>query len=169
MEVISYQPVNYFRQNESSGNAIDLGSLANDGVWTGSPTYGQASEVITNEADNKSIAVTTSESLAFTSHAATTTYSLLSIVKPTGIAGSQEIFTDGTDSLKLNGYNLSLFYSAAEHNSNTTLVAGEAHMVGVSVNAGAATFNLDGANDGTAASATSFAPVKLYDLTFAGS
>jgi hypothetical protein len=167
-EVISYEPVNYFRQNEVSGNTIDLGSLGNDGVWTGSPTYGQASEVITNEADNKSIAVTASESLAFTSHAATTTYSLLSIIKPTGVAGSQEIFTDGTDSLKLNGSNLSLFYSAAEHNSNTTLVAGEAHMVGVSVNAGAATFNIDGTNDGAATSATSFAPTKLYDLTFAG-
>jgi hypothetical protein len=167
-EVISYEPSNYYRHDEASGNAIDLGSLANDGVWTGSPSYEQASEVIANEPNNKSIAVTTSESLAFTSHAATTTYSLLSIIKPTGVAGSQAIFTDGTDSLKLNGSNLSLFYSATEHNSNTTLVAGEAHMVGVSVNAGAATFNLDGANDGTAASATSFAPTKLYDLTFAG-
>ena len=167
-EVISYEPVNFYRQDEVSGNSIDLGSLGNDGVWTGSPTYEQASEVISNEPSNKSIAVTTAESLAFTSHAATTTYSLLSIIKPTGVTGSQEIFTDGTDSLKLNGSNLSLFYSATEHNSNTTLVAGEAHMVGVSVDAGAATFYLDGAPDGTAASATSFAPIKLYDFTFAG-
>jgi len=167
-EVISYEPVNYFRQGQASGNAIDLGSLGNDGVWTGSPTYAQPTDIITNEPSNKSIAVTTSESLAFTSIAASTTYSLLSLVKPTGVAGSQEIFTNGTDSLKLNGAKLGMFYSGVDHDANTTLVAGEAHLVGVSVDAGAATFNVDGVADGLAASATAFAPTKLYDLTYTG-
>jgi hypothetical protein len=167
-EVISYRPVNYFRKNEASGNAVDLGSLGNDGVWTGTPAYSQASEIISNEPNNKSIAITTAESLAFTSHAATTTYSLLSIIKPAALTGSQYIFTDETDGLKLNGAKLGLYYSATEHDANTTLVAGEPHLVGVSVDAGSATFNLDGVSDGAAASVTAFAPTKMYNLTYAG-
>ena len=161
-------PSNYFRMNELSGNAIDIGSLGNDGVWTGTPTYNQASEFITNNANNKSISVTGSESVAFTSITTSTTYTLLAIIKPTTVSGSQEIFSDGTNSLRLNNDRLSFYYSAAEHNSDTTIVAGNSYLVGISVNAGSVAFYVNGVYDGGATASPTFTPTKLLNLTFSG-
>lgn len=164
-DVIAKQARNAYRFNESSGNAIDVGALGTDGTWTGSPTYGNPSTVILNETDNKSISVTTAESLSITSDIAANTYSMMLIGKPAGVSGTQKLFDDGTNGFRFNGDKMSLFYSAAEHDSNTALLAGVAHLFGVSVDAGAVTFNLDGYSDGSASGAPTIDPDTMFDST----
>src|SRR5207302_4164456 len=62
-------------------------------------------------------------------------------------------------------FKLNLRYSAADHKSNTALVAGTWHHVCVVVAAGAATFYVDGVADGTAAAVLTFTPERIGDDT----
>lgn len=169
-EIISKQSTrNLFDFSEISGNLIDYGDLGNDGIWTGSPTYQQTPPVVTNDTADKAIAITASEEVAITSDIASNTYSLMVFAKPTAVSGTQKLFDDGgADGFRLNGSKMSLFFSATEHNSDTTLVAGEPHMFAVSVSSGVVSFNLDGGNDGSASGAPLINPDVLFDSSFVG-
>jgi len=167
-EVLSYSPVNYFRFDDASGDAVDLGSLGNDGVWTGTPGYSAVSEYIKNEPANTGMDVVSADSMAFTSAAASTTFSLAVMVTPDSTGGTRELFDNGTDGLRLNGNKLSYYYSSAEHDSDAPLYATKPYLVGVSVNAGVGDLKVNAGKVADLTSVPSFSPTGMFGNGYDG-
>ena len=152
-EVLALNPTGYWPLNEVAGDAIDWSGNDNNGTITGDITQA-ATGLLGYDGSTAYTMAGTNAEIAITHPASTTTYSLVALVSIASATGEYKILEDngiGHWSIKDGKQNLN--YSAADHLSTTAIAAATTHLVGLSCAAGAVTFYLDGASDGSASSA----------------
>jgi|GEM_PF-3647732 len=164
--VLADSPIINLRHEDTSGTVSnDSSGNANHGTYVGTPTLNQRSLLFLPH-EGKSIVTGVGKRVTIPgSLITTTTYTYEFLIKPTSVTGVQCLAHDGTNGIYLNGDKLSLYYSAAHHDSTDAVVINETSLLEVVVTAGAVEYFINRVSAGTAAGAPIFSATTLYSET----